>query len=63
MYKSAMAYLKKHPMYNATVHVLAGAGVGILLARPLFGPHPVRWGVLLLALGILGHLYPTMGKK
>ncbi len=61
--KKLDSYFKKHAVYNAVTHMLIGLGVGILLARPLVGPHPVRWGLGLLVLGLVAHLYPLMVKK
>ncbi len=55
-------YLKNHSWYNATIHVVAGVGIGILITYPFIGAHPVRWGVILLTVGILGHLYPLLKK-
>lgn len=56
-------YFKKHPMFNAAVHATAGLGVGILITYPLVGEHPVKWGLTLLGLAVLGHLYPLWLKK
>ncbi|MBI3485916.1 hypothetical protein HY025_03120 [Candidatus Daviesbacteria bacterium] len=56
-------YFSKHISYNSAIHLLAGMGIGILLTNPLFGGHTVRWGLGLLALGLLGHLYPFLVKK
>lgn len=53
-------YMSKHPHYNAGVHWLGGIGLGFLLAYPLAGQHPVRWGVAFLALSLLGHLKASM---
>ena len=44
-------------------HILIGVGIGILIAGPFIAPNPVRWGVGLLVLGLLGHIYPTFVKK
>ena len=55
--KKGMAFLKKNPAYNATIHAIGGVGVGILIASPVAGEHPVRWGVALMAISLLGHLY------
>lgn len=55
-------YLKKHPAYNATIHAIGGLGLGISLASPLFDPHPLRWGVGLIAISVLGHLYAWQQK-
>jgi len=63
MYKKALKYFSLHPYYNSVVHVLIGLGLGILITYPLVGEHPVRWGIALVALGLLGHLYPLMAKK
>lgn len=54
-------YFAKNPMYNAAVHVLTGIGIGIILARPLAGTHPVRWGIAFLTVALLGHLWA--GRK
>ncbi len=56
-------YFANHVRYNSLVHVIAGIGIGILITYPLIGAHPVRWGIALVAVGILGHLYPLMLKK
>ena len=50
-----LKYYTKHPMYADTIHVLGGIGFGIILARPLAGEHPVRWGVAFLVLSLAGH--------
>lgn len=63
MYKRVVKYLSAHPVYNSTVHVLIGAGIGVLVTYPFIGDHPLRWGVGLLALGVAGHLYPLFVKK
>ncbi|MCL4367235.1 hypothetical protein M1563_03645 [Patescibacteria group bacterium] len=61
--KKIMKYLSAHVMYNSIVHAVTGIGVGILIARPLVGEHPVRWGIALIVVGIAGHLYALMAKK
>jgi hypothetical protein len=57
-------YMVKHPMYNAINHFLAGLGVGSLLVHPFFDPHPVKYGLALIVIAILGHVYifTTKGK-
>lgn len=62
-YKQIEKYFSKHVFFNSAVHALVGIGVGILLANPFAGVHPIRWGVAFLAVGILGHLYPLTSKK
>lgn len=55
--KRGMAFMKKYPAYNATIHALGGIGIGILIASPVVGTHPVRVGVAFLAISFLGHVY------
>ncbi len=62
MYKKMMKYFSKHPHINAKIHVLAGIGIGILVTHPLADPHPVRWGVALIALSLLGHVWAGTQK-
>lgn len=56
-------YFSKHPIYNSVIHLLGGIGIGILLTHPFFDPHPVRYGVLFVALSLLGHVYAYMQYK
>lgn len=63
MYKKIHSYFKTHPVYNSGVHMLIGVGLGALLTYPYFGTHPVRWGLALIVVGILAHLYPLTIKK
>jgi hypothetical protein len=60
--KKAIAYMKKHSMYNAMVHAIGGIGIGILIASPFAGSHPVRWGLTFLIVSVLGHLYAWFAK-
>ena len=52
-----MGYLKEHQVYTSTIHFIGGVGIGILIASPLAGSNPVIWGVSLMAISLLGHLY------
>lgn len=63
MLKQIKTYFKAHPTYNSFVHILIGIGLGVLLTHPVFGGHTLRWGVGLVVLGLLGHLYPLLIKK
>lgn len=62
MFKQVNRYFTKHVHYNSAVHIIGGVGIGILIARPYIA-HPLRWGLGLLAISILGHLYPLLAKK
>ena len=53
--KKVLAFAKKNPAYVAVIHAIGGIGIGILIASPVAGIHPVRWGVAFLAISILGH--------
>lgn len=55
--KKAMAFMKKYPAYTATIHFIGGVGIGVLIASPIAGTHPIRWGLILIAISILGHIY------
>lgn len=48
--------------YQMAAHVLLGVGLGILLTYPIVGAHPLRWGIGLLALGVIAYLYPSLAK-
>lgn len=61
--KKTEKYFKEHTAYNALVHALGGVGVGILITYPFVRSHPIRWGIVFLALSILGHLLPAFKKK
>ncbi len=50
-------YLAKYPDFNGLIHLLVGAGIGILITYPLVGNHPVRWGLVLIAAGAAGHIW------
>ena len=61
--KAVSKYFKAHSMYNSLVHLITGVGVGIMLTFPYFSTHPVRWGLGLVVVGLVGHLYPLTMKK
>ncbi len=61
-FKRAEKYFSKHFYMNALIHTAIGIGIGILVTYPLVGEHPVRWGVALIVVGVLGHFLPFMEK-
>lgn len=61
-YKKMLTYFAKHSNYNAYVHFLGGIGVGFLLAYPVTGIHPVRWGLFFLGLSLTGHIWAGYKK-
>jgi hypothetical protein len=60
--KKVEKYYSKHPQINAGVHVVVGLGFGVLLTHPMADPHPVRWGLALIGIGLLGHLWAGTQK-
>ena len=62
-YKNAVSFFSKHPEFNATIHALGGIGIGIIVANPLAKPHPVRWGLIFMALSLFGHVYAMLSGK
>lgn len=57
-----MKYFGHHPSFNSYVHFAGGIGVGFLLTYPIAQDHPVRWGIALLLLSALGHVYAATAK-
>ena len=62
--KNAIAFMKKHPVYHATIHAIGGIAVGILIMY-LFNLHnPLMWVIVLGLISVGGHLYAFIsGKK
>lgn len=50
-------FFGKNPVFNGAVHLIGGIGIGILITYPLVGSHPLRWGVALITLAVLGHIW------
>ncbi len=63
MLKTAFSYFRKHPIYNALVHLTGGVSIGVLISYPIVGAHPLRWGLILLMVFVLGYLPPLTGSK
>lgn len=63
MFRKTNGYFKNHVLFNSTVHVLIGIGIGILFTYPFVGIHPLRWGLGFLVVGLLGHAYPLIAEK
>lgn len=61
MYTKILKYYGKHPLYAVVVNLIIGIGLGILISRPL-GVHPLRSGLAILLVGVLGKLYPLINK-
>lgn len=55
--KRVITFFKKHVEFNALTHALGGVGLGIIIASPIAGTHPIRWGIAFLIISLLGHLY------
>lgn len=61
MIKKLLKYYGKHPIFLAFISLFFGLGLGIIISRPL-GDHPLRYGLALIALAILGKLYAFFQK-
>jgi hypothetical protein len=55
--KKVMDFAKKHPAYVGTIHALGGLGVGFIIAHYFSGMNLVLWGVILIVVSLMGHLY------
>jgi hypothetical protein len=55
--KATMKYFEKHAGFNGLTHISLGVGIGALLTYPVAGVHPVRFGLVFLILGIIGHVW------
>jgi len=60
--KKISRYFSKHVFVNSFVHIVIGAGLGVLLTHGIFDPHPVRFGIIFLVLGVVGYIYAYIGK-
>ena len=55
--KKAISFMKKHPVYHAMLHGIGGIGVGMLIVSFIPSMQPVNWGIALVIVSLLGHLY------
>lgn len=61
--KTARKYLRAHSEFSGLIFLLFGVGIGVLLTYPVAGIHPVRFGFMFLALGILGYIWAGTHKS
>lgn len=57
---AARKYFRAHSEFSGIIYVLFGVGLGVLITYPFAGIHPVRFGFLFLALGILGYVWAAI---
>jgi hypothetical protein len=55
--------VKKIKNWQGVAAFFLGAGLGTLLTYPVFGSHPLRWGLGLMVVGILIYFYSVTTKK
>jgi len=55
------SYFKEHIAFTDLIHISTGLGLGLIIA----GGDLLNWGIIALAIGILGHIYAFIkgGKK
>jgi hypothetical protein len=61
-YKNAMKYFSKFPSQNSFVHLILGIGIGFIIAYPVVGVHPIRWGGLFILMGAVGMIWAGFQK-
>lgn len=52
-----MCFLCDQSSTCCLANIIIGIGIGALLTYPVFGSHPVKWGVGLIAVGVIYCLY------
>lgn len=61
--KNGIAFMKKHPVYHATIHAIGGIAVGILVMSVFNLKNPLIWVLILGSISIGGHLYALLIRK
>lgn len=62
--KSSLLCECNKPMCGCSIPCfLMGIGVGGLLTYPIFGSHPVKWGISLIVIGIIWYFIQLKSKK
>ena len=60
--KKIEKYFAKHVYFNSLGHLLTGVGIGALITNGFLNPHPVRYGITLIVVGVLFHAYAYFQK-
>ncbi|MCL5435123.1 MAG: hypothetical protein M1405_01920 [Patescibacteria group bacterium] len=60
--KKIEKYFAKHVYFNSLAHLIGGIGIGALITNSFLNPHPVRYGLALLVLALLFHVYAYYQK-
>jgi hypothetical protein len=61
--KKVIDFVKKHPTYNGTIHALGGLGVGFVIAYYFSGMNLILWGVILIIIAGVGHIYMLIAEN
>jgi len=61
-YNNVNKYFSKHVVYCSFVHAIAGIGMGVIIARPFDGGHPLQIGIALIVIATVAHIYPVLMK-
>lgn len=61
--KKIEKYFAKHALVGSLSNLAIGFGLGALLTHGFLDPHPVRYGLMIAGVGVLGYLYAYFSKK
>lgn len=61
--KRGIDFMKKHPVYHATIHAIGGIAVGIFIMYSFNLQNPLVWVLILGSISIGGHLYAFLKEK
>ena len=62
-YDKQTRYFAKHPFYNSLIHASGGIAIGLIIARPFDGGHPLQLAAIFGIIAVIGHLIPSFMKK
>jgi hypothetical protein len=60
--QNILKYFSKNPDQNALIHLLGGIGIGLFIAYPVAGIHPVRWGIFFISMAVVGYIWAGRQK-
>lgn len=61
--KKIKKHFTKHVFFNGGINFLGGIGIGVLLTRSVFDPHPIRNAFIMIGIAVLGYFYSYVSEK